>query len=134
MLTVARESIKTKLGISGSGEDAAIDACIAEQLGPYETGLNPDYLANATYLETLNLAATDWIAGEYSAQRIRADGRAEAIVIDGIEIKSAIKDVEDPLGLKSQSRVRLMALYQREQTARALAGLPAAAWNEVTDR
>ena len=134
MLAVSREAIKSKLGITGSGEDAAIDACIAEQLGPYEIGLNPEYLANPAYLETLNLSATDWIAGEYASQRIRADGRAEAIVIDGIEIRSAIRDLQDPLGLKSQSRVRLMALYRREQTARALAGLPASTWDEVTDR
>jgi hypothetical protein len=122
MLNVTRALIKARLGLTTTAEDAAIDACITDQLASFENSIDPDILANPAYLETLNAAANDWVAGEYSAQRIRGDGLLDTITIDGIEVKFSVRDPNDPCGLKSQAGVRMAGLNRRQQTARALAG------------
>lgn len=119
MMVVLRARVKEKCGVVGTAEDTLIDHLIADLTPVVSYALRPEALADPAVgvQSTLNLGATEIVAGEFLAQRIRAPGALDGWRLGGIEVRPfAGRDVRDPFGLIAQGWARLRP-YLRENVA-----------------
>ncbi|MDX2064714.1 MAG: hypothetical protein SFX74_03120 [Fimbriimonadaceae bacterium] len=108
-IAVDRERVKARCQITGTAHDAAIDALIAEMVPAISVELSAEALASADaqIAATLNLGATEIVAGEYLAWTMVAVGAMDTVSVDGFELRPASLNPADPFGLKAQGYARL---------------------------
>jgi hypothetical protein len=108
-LSVDRERVKARCQITGTAQDAAIDALIAEFIPAVTVELSADALASSdpNIMATLNLGAAEIIAGEYLAWSMVAVGAMDTVSVDGFEMRPPNLNPADPFGLKAQGYARL---------------------------
>ena len=113
-LSVSLARIKAKCGVSCSDQDAALQALIDEVLPALEASLQASAVSgsNSGVLAICNLGATEWIAGEALAERLREVGAADTVSVDGFELRPPVRDLADPSGLKAQGMARLMPFWR----------------------
>ncbi len=108
-LTISRSAIKDRCGIAALTEfDSAIDSLITAMIPAIETTLADGWLTNpsAGIMATLNLAATEIVAGEFLGQLWRAPGFVDEVSAAGVTIRPRIA-ASDPAILKAQGLQRL---------------------------
>jgi hypothetical protein len=125
-LNVSRDAVKRKCRIEGSDYDGMIDALIAEQVPVIEHALQPEYLGdteNTGLQATLNLGATEIVAGEFLAELFREPGAYEEVEFGDFRVGSRLVfhsgGVSDPFLLKQQGWARLLP-YLKPTIAHAL--------------
>lgn len=109
-IVVTREAVKRTAAVSSSAYDGQIDALIAELTPVIAYTLSPDALADSTLEAVLSRAATEIIAGEFVAQRLREQGATEAFEAGGVrvgETPQAGANLSDPYGLMQRGWARL---------------------------
>lgn len=112
-LTITVAAVRAKCRIVDTEFDTEIDALIDEQLPVIEYSILAEHIANTgdTGLQaTLNLGATEIIAGEFLAQTFREPGVAEEIQVGELTIGNRLPPralVIDPYMLKEQGLERL---------------------------
>ncbi|MFZ4508373.1 MAG: hypothetical protein ACOYON_11830 [Fimbriimonas sp.] len=87
-LTITRSRIKEKCGITDTSRDATIDNLILEFVPVIEFALTPSALADPAVgiQSTLNLGATEVIAGELLAQLAREPGASDLLEVGDIRL------------------------------------------------
>lgn len=114
-IVVTRDAVKRTAAVSSSTYDAQIDALIAELTPVIEYTLSAEALADPELAPILSRAATEIIAGEFLAQRLREQGATEAFEVGGVRIgesPQARANLNDPFGLVQQGWSRLAALLK----------------------
>lgn len=113
-LSVNRDRVKQKCAITDTSYDASIDALITETVPAIEYALSPVHLASSDtrLVATLNLGATEVVAGELMAQIAREPGAFDSIVLGTLSVKPPEVDLADPSGLRAQGLTRLTPFFQ----------------------
>jgi hypothetical protein len=112
-LNVTVAAVRAKCRILDTEFDTEIEDLIDEQLPVIEYAMLTEHVANTgdTGLQaTLNLGATEIIAGEFLAQSFREPGVAELIQVGELEIGNRLPPrapIIDPFLLKDQGWRRL---------------------------
>ncbi|MDW8320655.1 MAG: hypothetical protein RMM08_04770 [Armatimonadota bacterium] len=109
-ITVTREAVKRTAAVSSNAYDAQIDALIADLAPVIEYTLSSDALADSTVEPVLRRGATEIVAGEFLAQRLRAEGATEAFEAGGVRVGEAPQsraDLGDPYRLIERGWARL---------------------------
>jgi len=117
MLTVSRADVKRKLRLTTHEYDAEIDALIAEMLPAIRYALEPSYLSTSDpdLLATLNLGALEVVAGELGATFYRELGAWAGFRIGWLQVlPPALRNPDDPTGLKAQGYARLAPFLKRD--------------------
>lgn len=102
--------VKDKAGISVSTYDSKISSLITDWVAAIEFAIEPTYIAdtgNSGLQATLNLGATELIAGEFLAQLAREPGGSDGLFFGWLELRPSYRDLADPFGLKAQGSNRL---------------------------
>jgi hypothetical protein len=102
--------VKEKAGISVSTFDTKVSNLISDWVAVIEYALDPAFLGdtgNTGLQATLNLGATELVAGEFLAQLAREPGGSESLVFGWVEVHPSFRDLTDPFGLKNQGALRL---------------------------
>lgn len=110
-MTVTREAVKRTAAISSTAYDAQIDALINDMVPVIEYTLSPDVLADSALEPVLSRGATEIIAGEFLAQRLREQGATEAFEAGGVRVGESPQSgaqLDDPYGLIQRGWARLM--------------------------
>lgn len=108
---VTRDAVKRTAAVSSSAWDSQIDALIADLVPVIEYTLSPDALANSALEAVLARGATEIIAGEFLAQRLREEGATGSFETGGIRVGESPQsraDLGDPYGLIQRGWARLM--------------------------
>jgi len=112
-LTVTVAAVRAKCRIADTTYDTEIDALIDEHLAVIEYSVLAEHIANtgdSGLQATLNLAATEMIAGEFLAQSFREPGVAEELQVGELTIGNRLPPralIIDPYMLKEQGIKRL---------------------------
>jgi hypothetical protein len=109
-ILVTREAVKRTAAVSSTTYDAQIDALIAELVPVIEYTLSADALADSTAEAVIRRGATEIIAGEFLAQRLREEGATEAFEAGGVRVGESPQsraDLGDPYGLIERGWARL---------------------------
>lgn len=109
-ITVTREAVKRTAAVSSTAYDGQIDALIADLVPVIEYTLSSDALADGALEPVLSRGATEIIAGEFLAQRLRAEGATEAFEAGGVRVGESPQsraDLGDPYGLIQRGWARL---------------------------
>lgn len=122
-IVVTRDAVKRTAAVSSNAYDAQIDALIADLTPVIEYTLAADALADSTLEAVINRAATEIIAGEFLAQRLREQGATEAFEAGGVRVgesPQARANLSDPYGLMQRGWARLAPflkpVYARSNT------------------
>jgi hypothetical protein len=110
-IVVTREAVKRTAAVSTGSYDAQIDALIAEMVPVIEYTLSADALADSTAEAVISRGATEIIAGEFLAQRLREEGATESFEVGGVRVGESPQsraDLGDPYGLIQRGWARLM--------------------------
>ncbi|GIV20998.1 MAG: hypothetical protein KatS3mg023_2749 [Armatimonadota bacterium] len=110
-IVVTRDAVKRTAAVSSGTYDAQIDALIADLVPVIEYTLASDALADSALEAVLSRGATEIIAGEFLAQRLREEGATEAFEAGGVRVgesPSSRTDWGDPYGLMERGWARLM--------------------------
>ncbi|GIV17219.1 MAG: hypothetical protein KatS3mg022_2654 [Armatimonadota bacterium] len=110
-VVVTREAVKRTAAISSTAYDGQIDALITDLVPVIEYTLSSDALADSTLEPVLSRGATEIIAGEFLAQRLREEGATEAFEAGGVRVGESPQshaDLGDPYGLIQRGWARLM--------------------------
>lgn len=125
-LSVSREAVKRKCRLEGTDYDLAIDSLISEQVPVIEYAILGEHLENlgdSGLQATLNLGATEIIAGEFLAELVREPGAYEEMEFADFRIGSWFVFqsgvINDPFLLKQQGWARLLP-YLKPTVANAL--------------
>lgn len=116
-LTVTRAAVKAKLGLDTPALDAAIDGLIADWVPVIEFALEPSAVNDPTVgmIKTLDLGATEVVAGEFMAQLARTFGYFDSVKVGDFELRPFFRpNILDPTGLKEQGRRRLRPFLRTE--------------------
>lgn len=121
-LSVSVATIKRKCKITVSDFDTEIDETIDEQLPAIEFALEPSFvddIGNTGLQATLNLGASEIVAGEFLAQQFREPGASEEL--DFYDIRFGVRNwqfgdssVSDPFGLREIGWLRLAPYLKAE--------------------
>ncbi len=125
-LVVTTAKVKEKAGLATSDYDTLVDNLIADWVPALEFGLDPaalDDTDNTGLQATLNLGATEVVAGELLAQLAREPGGSEVMFFGWLEVRPAFTDLADPFGLKSQGFARLAPFQRSEDSLQASPGV-----------
>jgi hypothetical protein len=109
-LLVTLTKVREKCGLTGTTYDARINNLIADWVPVIEFAVRADFIAdtgNAGLQATLNLGATELVAGEFLDQLSRESGATEAFYFGWFEITPNWRRAGDPSGLKQQGALRL---------------------------
>ncbi len=109
-LVVTRDAVKRTAAMTSSAYDTQIDALIADLTPVIEYTLSPDALADPLLEAVLSRAATEIIAGEFLAQRLREPGATESFEAGGVRVGESPQsraDLSDPYGLMQRGWARL---------------------------
>ena len=109
-LSVTLSKVKEKAGISVTTYDTKVTNLIADWIPVLEYAIDPAFLndlANTGLQATLNLGATELVAGEFLSQLAREPGGSESLMFGWLEVQPSFKDLTDPFGLKRQGAVRI---------------------------
>jgi hypothetical protein len=109
-LVVSLTRVREKCGLTGTAFDSRINNLIAEWVPVIQHAIKPEFLAdtgNAGLQATLNLGATELVAGEFLDQLSRESGASEAFFFGWFEITPVWRRAGDPSGLKQQGALRL---------------------------
>lgn len=109
-IVVTRDAVKRTAAVSSSGYDTQIDALIADLVPVIEYTLSADALADAALQPVLSRAATEIVAGEFLAQRLREEGATETFTVGGMQVgerPQSHADLSDPYGLMQRGWARL---------------------------
>jgi len=110
-IVVTRDAVKRTASLSSSTYDSQIDALIADLVPVIEYALSPDALSDSTVEAVLSRGATEIIAGEFLAQRLREEGATESFEVGGVRVGESPQsraDLGDPYGLIQRGWARLM--------------------------
>lgn len=110
-IVVTRDAVKRTAAVSSSTWDSQVDALIADLVPVIEYTLSPDALADSALEAVLSRGATEIIAGEFLAQRLREEGATESFEAGGVRVgESPLSgtDLGDPYGLIQRGWARLM--------------------------
>jgi len=110
-ILVTREAVKRAVAVSSTTYDAQIDALIADLVPVIEYTLSSDALADSAAAAVLSRGATEIIAGEFLAQRLREEGATESFEAGGVRVGESPHsraDLGDPYGLIQRGWARLM--------------------------
>lgn len=110
-IVVTRDAVKRTAAVSSSTYDSQIDALIADLVPVIEYTLASDALADSALEAVLSRGATEIIAGEFLAQRLREEGATEAFEAGGVRVgesPSSRADLGDPYGLIQRGWARLV--------------------------
>jgi hypothetical protein len=110
-ILVTREAVKRAAAVSSTTYDAQIDALIADLVPVIEYTLSSDALADSAAAAVLSRGATEIIAGEFLAQRLREEGATESFEAGGVRVGESPHsraDLGDPYGLIQRGWARLM--------------------------
>lgn len=124
-VSVSSARVKEKCGVSGTTYDAVINNLIGETVPAVRLLISEETLASDdTDLAALvNLAATEWVAGEFMAQRLREPGVAEGITVGELTLRPPARNLVDPSGLKAQGFARLLPYLRFPAVAGAAFGV-----------
>ncbi|MCW5937453.1 MAG: hypothetical protein KIT11_09125 [Fimbriimonadaceae bacterium] len=125
-LTVTRAKVKEKAALTTTTYDATIDGMITEMLPAIEYAIEQrhvDDTGNGRLQATLNLAATELIAGELTAQIAREPGASDSFYFGWFQLTAAPKRLSDPFGLKAQGAARLYPYAKSPQEIEGLTGV-----------
>lgn len=109
-LSVSLTKVKEKCAITGTTYDAKITSLIGDTVPAIEFAIDPAFIAdtsNTGLQSTLNLGATEIVAGEFLAQLGREPGASESLFFGWLELQPAFRNLNDPFGLKAQGAARL---------------------------
>ncbi len=109
-VVVTREAVKRAAAVTSTAYDAQIDALISDLLPIIQYTLSPEALADSALEPVLSRGATEVIAGEFLAQRLRAEGATESFEVGGVRVgESPLSrtDLGDPYGLIQRGWARL---------------------------
>ncbi len=109
-IVVTKEAVKRTAAISSSTYDAQIDALIADLTPVIEYTLSAEAVADPELTAVLSRSATEIIAGEFLAQRLREPGATEAFEAGSVRVgesPQAHADLRDPYGLMRRGWARL---------------------------
>ena len=122
-LTVTVAGVREKAGITGSSYDSKITNLIAAWVPALEFAIAAPFLdgSDSGRQATLDLGATEHVAGELLAQIGREPGASEALSFGWLELAPAARDLSDPFGLKRQGAGRLAPFMKHPD---ALQGSP----------
>jgi hypothetical protein len=110
-ILVTREAVKRAAAVSSTTYDAQIDALIADLVPVIEYTLSSDALSDSAAAAVLSRGATEIIAGEFLAQRLREEGATESFEAGGVRVGESPHsraDLGDPYGLIQRGWARLM--------------------------
>lgn len=110
-IAVTRDAVKRTAAVSSSTWDSQIDALIADLVPVIEYTLSPDALADSALEAVLSRGATEIIAGEFLAQRLREEGATESFEAGSVRVGESPQpraDLGDPYGLIQRGWARLM--------------------------
>lgn len=125
-LVVTLAKVKEKAGISVSTYDTKVSNLITEWVPAVEYALDPAFLndtGNTGLQATLNLGATELVAGEFLAQLAREPGGSESLAFGWVEVHPSFKDLTDPFGLKNQGALRLAPFLKDRDTLTGALGV-----------
>jgi len=125
-LTVTLAGVKAKAALADTTYDTAADDLIDVLVPVLEFWIEPAALATSdTRLATLlDLAATEYVAGDLLAQIGREPGALDDLTVGDITLKARWSgDVADPSGLKASASARL-APFLRTDVVSEVTGLP----------
>ena len=120
-LIIMRERVKEIAGGVDDAYDAVVDRLVAEWTPVLEFEIVSEAIAdstNAGLRATLVLGATEIVAGEFLAQRMREPGAADGLRIGEIALTPPRADPLDPSGLKAQGRRRLSPYLKSDPSTR----------------
>lgn len=109
-IEVTLEAVKAKCRILDDEYDDEILALIEEQVPAIEFAILPEHLSSLFVASTLDLGATEIVAGEFLAQSFREPGVAEEIQVGELRIGDRLPPgakIDDPYMLKEQGWKRL---------------------------
>lgn len=110
-VVVTRDAVKRTAAVSSSTWDSQIDALIADLVPVIEYTLSPDALADSALEPVLGRGATEIIAGEFLAQRLREEGATESFEAGGVSVGESPQsraELGDPYGLIQRGWARLV--------------------------
>ncbi|MBL8065732.1 MAG: hypothetical protein JNM34_07725 [Chthonomonadaceae bacterium] len=125
-LTVTLSNIKSKAGVLTSEYDTKASALISELVPVLEFALEPAFLndtANIGLQATLNLGATEYVAGELTAQLAREPGGSDSLLFGWLELRPSFRSLEDPYGLKAQAVARLAPFLKHKDKLQYSSGI-----------
>lgn len=120
-IVVTREAVKRTAAVSSNTYDAQIDALIADLLPTIECTLSEVALADSGLQAVLSRAATEVIAGEFLAQRLREQGATESFEAGGVRVGESPQtraNLGDPYGLIQRGWERLVP-FRKPVTAQS---------------
>jgi len=91
-ILVTREAVKRAVAVSSTTYDAQIDALIADLVPVIEYTLSSDALADSAAAAVLSRGATEIIAGEFLAQRLREEGATESFEAGGVRVAQRLRE------------------------------------------
>jgi hypothetical protein len=109
-IVVTRDAVKRTAAVSSSAYDPQIDALIADVVPVIEYTLASDALADSALEAVLSRGATEIIAGEFLAQRLREEGATETFEAGSVRVGESPQsraDLSDPYGLIQRGWARL---------------------------
>jgi len=125
-LVVATAKVKDKAGITGSTYDTKIASLIGEWVPSLEFAIEVAFIndtGNVGLQATLNLGATEMVAGEFLAQLAREPGGSEGLFFGWLEVRPAFSDLNDPFGLKAQGALRLQPYLKHKDELQGSLGV-----------
>jgi hypothetical protein len=127
-LVVTLTKVKEKARLTDSSLDSVVSSLIGEWVPVLEFAIEPSALndtGNAGLQATLNLGATEAVAGELLAQLDREEGAVERFVFAFFEIGGQRGPAIDPSGLKAQGYARLAPYLKRPESLSGTLGVAA---------
>jgi hypothetical protein len=108
-MTVTVEAVRMKAGLDGDAYEDEITALLDAFLPALAYAVRPEHHADpdAGLQATLDLAATEIVAGELLAQIWREPGAAEDIRLGDLRLTPLVRDLADPFGLIRRGWERL---------------------------
>jgi len=124
-VSVSSARVKEKCGVTGTTYDTPIGNLIAETVPAVRLLISEETLASedADLAALVNLAATEWVAGEFMAQRLREPGVADGITVGELTLRPPARNLVDPSGLKAQAMARLLPYLRFPAVAGAAFGV-----------
>lgn len=127
-ITVSILAVRRRLWIADGAYDTEIAALINEIVPTVEYALRAAFSGTleAGLQATLNLGATELVAGELGAQMGRRLGARDTLRIADLTLTPPSLDANDPTGLKAQGSARLKPYLRAEAVILAGTGVGAA--------
>lgn len=117
-ITLTLAGVKAKAGITTTDHDDAIEDLIDEWLPALTYALSPEARdsEHTGIIATLDLAATEFVAGELIAQLDRAPGARDEVRIGDLWVRKSDLGPLDPSGLKQQAQRRLAPFLRSDSS------------------